>query len=68
MHVPAANILVVGRILIGIRVLKNIISTGIPGVIEKIIPAMSIVSMKRAMVTMSTEHPTILMRSWCIQP
>ena len=68
MHVPAANILVVGRILIGIRVLKNIISTGIPGVIETIIPAMSIVRMKRAMVTMSSAHPTILMRSWCIQP
>ena len=68
MHVPAANILVVGSILIGFRFLKCVISTGIPGVIEIIIPAMFIVRMKRAMVTMSSEHPTILMKSWCIQP
>ena len=53
-------------LLIGTRALKCIISTGIPGVAVTIIPAMSIVRMNRAMVTISSEHPTILMRSWCI--
>ena len=43
-----------------------IIPARVPGVTEIMIPAMSIVSMNIDMITKSSEHPTILIRSWCI--